>query len=76
MAGSQDDQGDRSVPTAISRRRLLTSGIAVAAVGMPLFRSASATTDADNPGRWGFHCHNLYHMATGVITEFRYDGIM
>jgi FtsP/CotA-like multicopper oxidase with cupredoxin domain len=32
--------------------------------------------DADNPGRWGFHCHNLYHMATGMITEFRYDGIM
>jgi FtsP/CotA-like multicopper oxidase with cupredoxin domain len=30
--------------------------------------------DADNPGRWGFHCHNLYHMATGMITEFRYDG--
>lgn len=32
--------------------------------------------DADNPGRWGFHCHNLYHMATGMITEFRYEGIM
>jgi FtsP/CotA-like multicopper oxidase with cupredoxin domain len=31
--------------------------------------------DADNPGRWGFHCHNLYHMATGMITEFRYEGI-
>ena len=32
--------------------------------------------DADNPGRWGFHCHNLYHRATGMITEFRYDGIV
>jgi FtsP/CotA-like multicopper oxidase with cupredoxin domain len=32
--------------------------------------------DADNPGRWGFHCHNLYHMATGMITEFRYDGVI
>jgi len=31
--------------------------------------------DADNPGRWAFHCHNLYHMATGMLTEFRYDGI-
>jgi FtsP/CotA-like multicopper oxidase with cupredoxin domain len=31
--------------------------------------------DADNPGRWAFHCHNLYHMATGMITEFRYDGV-
>jgi FtsP/CotA-like multicopper oxidase with cupredoxin domain len=32
--------------------------------------------DADNPGRWAFHCHNLYHMATGMLTEFRYDGII
>lgn len=31
--------------------------------------------DADNPGRWAFHCHNLYHMMTGMMTEFRYDGI-
>ena len=31
--------------------------------------------DADNPGRWAFHCHNLYHMATGMMTEFRYRGI-
>jgi len=31
--------------------------------------------DADNPGRWAFHCHNLYHMQTGMITEFRYQGI-
>ena len=31
--------------------------------------------DADNPGRWAFHCHNLYHMMTGMMTEFRYQGI-
>jgi FtsP/CotA-like multicopper oxidase with cupredoxin domain len=31
--------------------------------------------DADNPGRWAFHCHNLYHMQTGMVTEVRYDGI-
>ena len=31
--------------------------------------------DADNPGRWAFHCHNLYHMETGMMTEFRYRGI-
>ena len=30
--------------------------------------------DADNPGRWAFHCHNLYHMMTGMMTEFRYQG--
>jgi FtsP/CotA-like multicopper oxidase with cupredoxin domain len=32
--------------------------------------------DADNPGRWAFHCHNLYHMETGMMTEFRYQGIV
>jgi FtsP/CotA-like multicopper oxidase with cupredoxin domain len=31
--------------------------------------------DADNPGRWAFHCHNLYHMMTGMMTEFRYRDI-
>ena len=31
--------------------------------------------DAGNPGRWAFHCHNLYHMMTGMMTEFRYQGI-
>ncbi|MFO1059127.1 MAG: multicopper oxidase family protein [Dongiaceae bacterium] len=31
--------------------------------------------DADNPGRWLLHCHNLYHMATGMITELVYEGV-
>ena len=31
--------------------------------------------DADNPGRWAFHCHNLYHMVTGMMMEFRYKDI-
>ena len=28
--------------------------------------------DANNPGRWLFHCHNLYHMASGMMTEVIY----
>ena len=31
--------------------------------------------DANNPGRWAFHCHNLYHMESGMMTEFRYRGV-
>jgi FtsP/CotA-like multicopper oxidase with cupredoxin domain len=31
--------------------------------------------DADNPGRWAFHCHILYHTVTGMLTEVRYSGI-
>jgi len=27
---------------------------------------------ADNPGRWFFHCHNLYHLATGMARVVQY----
>jgi FtsP/CotA-like multicopper oxidase with cupredoxin domain len=42
---------------------------------MPMGRVRIAF-DADNPGRWVLHCHNLYHMVTGMMTEFRYQGIV
>jgi FtsP/CotA-like multicopper oxidase with cupredoxin domain len=42
---------------------------------VPPMGSVRIAFDADNPGRWAFHCHNLYHMATGMMTEFRYEGI-
>jgi FtsP/CotA-like multicopper oxidase with cupredoxin domain len=38
--------------------------------------SVTIVFDADNPGRWAFHCHNLYHMMTGMMTEVRYPGII
>ena len=25
--------------------------------------------DADNPGHWVVHCHNLYHMEAGMMTS-------
>ena len=27
---------------------------------------------ADNPGRWFFHCHNVYHLEAGMAREFVY----
>lgn len=42
---------------------------------MPMSRVRIAF-DANNPGRWPFHCHNLYHIVTGMMTEFRYQGIV
>ncbi|MCW5891105.1 MAG: multicopper oxidase domain-containing protein [bacterium] len=27
---------------------------------------------ADNPGRWFFHCHNLYHLEGGMARMFEY----
>ena len=42
---------------------------------VPPMGSARIAFDADNPGRWAFHCHNLYHMAAGMMSELRYEGI-
>ncbi len=28
--------------------------------------------DADNPGQWATHCHNLYHAETGMMTTLSY----
>ena len=30
--------------------------------------------NADNPGVWAFHCHLIYHMATGMFTVLKDDG--
>lgn len=38
--------------------------------------SVTIAFDADNPGRWALHCHNLYHMEAGMLTELRYAGII
>jgi FtsP/CotA-like multicopper oxidase with cupredoxin domain len=39
---------------------------------VPINGSIRFAFDADNPGRWLFHCHILYHLATGMITEVVY----
>jgi FtsP/CotA-like multicopper oxidase with cupredoxin domain len=38
--------------------------------------SVTIAFDANNPGRWAFHCHNLYHQTTGMMTEVRYPAII
>jgi FtsP/CotA-like multicopper oxidase with cupredoxin domain len=43
---------------------------------VPPMGSVAIAFDADNPGRWAFHCHNLYHMITGMLTEVRYPGVI
>lgn len=44
-------------------------------VHVPADGSVTVAFDADNPGRWPLHCHNLLHMATGMMTEVVYDRI-
>ncbi|MGE3289829.1 MAG: multicopper oxidase family protein [Geminicoccaceae bacterium] len=41
---------------------------------VPPMQAVTIAFDADNPGRWAFHCHQLYHMATGMFTEVRYQA--
>jgi len=41
---------------------------------VPAMGTVRIAFDADNPGRWPFHCHNLYHMVTGMMTELVYDS--
>lgn len=36
---------------------------------VPVGGAVRVAFDADNPGRWPLHCHNLLHMATGMMTE-------
>jgi FtsP/CotA-like multicopper oxidase with cupredoxin domain len=43
---------------------------------VPPMGSVTIAFDADNPGRWALHCHNLYHMMTGMMTEVRYPEII
>ena len=42
---------------------------------VPVNASVTIAFDADNPGRWLLHCHNLFHMATGMMTELAYDDV-
>ncbi|EAP98719.1 putative multicopper oxidase [Janibacter sp. HTCC2649] len=30
--------------------------------------------DADNPGQWATHCHNIYHAEAGMMTTLSYRG--
>jgi FtsP/CotA-like multicopper oxidase with cupredoxin domain len=37
---------------------------------VPPGRTVSVTVTMSEPGRWPFHCHFLFHMATGMFREF------
>ncbi len=41
-------------------------------VMVPRRASVTIAFDADNPGRWAFHCHNGYHMEAGMMTSVEY----
>lgn len=39
---------------------------------VPSMATVVIAFDADNPGRWLYHCHNLYHMMAGMMSEVVY----
>lgn len=57
---------------AIDGRRL--AGAVRDTVWVPPKRELTIAFDAANPGQWAFHCHHLYHMATGMMTTVDYTG--
>ncbi|MGC1407957.1 MAG: multicopper oxidase family protein [Acetobacteraceae bacterium] len=42
---------------------------------VPPLRTVTVAFDADNPGRWAFHCHNLWHLAAGMMSVVDYAGV-
>ena len=44
-------------------------------VHVPPMTSVTIAFDADHPGRWAFHCHHLYHMASGMMAMLTYEGV-
>lgn len=51
------------------------SGAVRDTVFLPPMTSIAFAFDAINPGKaWAFHCHHLYHMATGMMATVGYEG--
>jgi FtsP/CotA-like multicopper oxidase with cupredoxin domain len=41
---------------------------------VPPKKTVKVIFDANNPGLWAFHCHNLFHMVAGMFATVVYDG--
>jgi FtsP/CotA-like multicopper oxidase with cupredoxin domain len=37
-------------------------------------RSVEVDLEADNPGQWATHCHNIYHAEAGMMTALSYEA--
>jgi FtsP/CotA-like multicopper oxidase with cupredoxin domain len=73
MAHPMHLHGHHFQVVAIDGRAL--SGARRDTVLVPPGRTVTIAFDADNPGRWAFHCHHLYHMESGMMTTVEYEGL-
>lgn len=71
MAHPMHLHGHHFQVTAIAGERL--RGAIRDTVLVPVGGSVTVAFDADNPGLWALHCHNLYHMLSGMMTTLRYE---
>ena len=44
-------------------------------VAVPPMATVKIAFDASNAGIWAFHCHHLYHMASGMMAYVAYEGV-
>jgi FtsP/CotA-like multicopper oxidase with cupredoxin domain len=51
---------------------LLGSGVRKDTVIVRPMETIEVDLDANNPGRWAAHCHNLYHAEAGMMTTLAY----
>ena len=72
--GAPDAPSRPSFPGGCASTAMALAGAVRDTVLVPPMSSVAVAFDADNPGRWLFHCHNLYHMATGMMAEIAYEG--
>jgi FtsP/CotA-like multicopper oxidase with cupredoxin domain len=42
---------------------------------IPPMQQVTLAFDANNPGNWPFHCHHLYHMASGMMAFVKYENL-
>lgn len=70
MAHPMHLHGHHFQVTAVNATRI--AGAMRDTVLVPPNGSVTVEFDADNPGRWLYHCHNLYHMMTGMMSELVY----
>ena len=53
------------------RPTTLKAGDSITVIVRPM-RTLDVDLDADNPGQWATHCHNIYHAEAGMMTTLSY----
>ena len=72
MAHPMHLHGHNFQVTEIGGRRI--AGAVRDSVLVPPMTTVKVVFDADNPGLWAYHCHNLYHMEAGMFATVVYEG--